>query len=166
MSQPCGFLSDLLSCTHRHIYQTLKAPPHTCPVCNGGFADCETIEMVQGPLGCNQVVPGQLVNAPLAMQAGLSGQVVSSGALGPTTVPVNALTSTLQPPAPHGTYLMTTNGSPVTNALAVSNIDSYFTSGTLEQNGWTSNHERKKSWHKSKYKHEFSDRPEKNCVVM
>ncbi|OAK95172.1 hypothetical protein IQ06DRAFT_64817 [Phaeosphaeriaceae sp. SRC1lsM3a] len=56
MSQPCGFLSDLLSCPYRQTYQTLIAPPYTCPTCNRGFADCETLEMVQGPWGCNQLI--------------------------------------------------------------------------------------------------------------
>jgi hypothetical protein len=51
MSQPCGFLSDLLNCPYRQTYQTLIAPPYSCPMCNGGFADRETIEMVQGPWG-------------------------------------------------------------------------------------------------------------------
>jgi hypothetical protein len=74
MSQPCGFLSDLLNCPYRQTYQTLVAPPYTCPMCNGGFADRETIEMVQGPWGCNQLVrshvggnyaiPGQWGYAP------------------------------------------------------------------------------------------------------
>lgn len=60
MSQPCGFLSDLLSCPNRQTYQTLIAPPLACPRCNGGFADRETIEMVQGPWGCNQLIRSHL----------------------------------------------------------------------------------------------------------
>jgi hypothetical protein len=77
MSQPCGPLSDLLSCPRREIYQTLIAPPDSCPQCNLAFADCETIEMVQGPWGCNQMIrsqiggnyaiPGSWGNAPLLM---------------------------------------------------------------------------------------------------
>ncbi|EAT80355.1 hypothetical protein SNOG_11943 [Parastagonospora nodorum SN15] len=75
MSQPCGFLSDLLNCPYRQTYQTLIAPPYSCPTCHRGFADRETIEMVQGPWGCNQLIrshvggnhaiPGQWGHVPM-----------------------------------------------------------------------------------------------------
>ncbi|KNG52685.1 60s ribosomal protein l29 [Stemphylium lycopersici] len=100
MSQPCGFLSDLLSCPYRETYQTLIAPPHTCPVCNGGFADQETIEMVQGPWGCNQMirnhvggnyaVPGQWGNARL-MPGALRGPAITSGAISGAPMPMGQL---------------------------------------------------------------------------
>jgi hypothetical protein len=92
MSQPCGYLSDLLNCPYRQTYQTLVAPPYTCPTCHGGFADRETIEMVQGPWGCNQlirsqvggsyVIPGQWGHAPTT--CGSWGEpALSSGAMVP-----------------------------------------------------------------------------------
>ncbi|KAF2252512.1 hypothetical protein BU26DRAFT_387923, partial [Trematosphaeria pertusa] len=56
MSQPCGFCSDLLNCPRRQTVQTLIAPPMTCPQCNGGFCDGETMQMIQGPWGCNQLI--------------------------------------------------------------------------------------------------------------
>jgi hypothetical protein len=92
MSQPCGFLSDLLNCPYRQTYQTLIAPPYTCPTCNRGFADRETIEMVQGPWGCNQLirnnvggsyaVPGQWGHIP-SMAGGWSGPALTSGPIVP-----------------------------------------------------------------------------------
>jgi hypothetical protein len=92
MSQPCGFLSDLLNCPYRHTYQTLVAPPYTCPTCHRGFADQETIEMVQGPWGCNQLIrghvggsytiPGQWGHIP-AIAGGCAGPALVSGAMVP-----------------------------------------------------------------------------------
>jgi hypothetical protein len=92
MSQPCGFLSDLLSCPYRQTYQTLIAPPYSCPTCYAGFADRETIEMVQGPWGCNQMIrsyvggshaiPGQWGHAPI-MSGGWGGPALTSGAMVP-----------------------------------------------------------------------------------
>ncbi|KAF2851107.1 hypothetical protein T440DRAFT_68507 [Plenodomus tracheiphilus IPT5] len=92
MSQPCGFLADLLSCPNRQTYQTLIAPPYTCPTCNGGFADRETIEMVQGPWGCNQMlrnhvggnyaVPGQWGSAPFRAN-GFASPMMTPGAMLP-----------------------------------------------------------------------------------
>lgn len=77
MSSPCGFLSDLLSCPQRSVYQTLIAPAHTCPICNGGFADAETIEMVQGPWGCNQMIRNT-VGGPYSIP-GQWGPALTSG---------------------------------------------------------------------------------------
>jgi hypothetical protein len=77
-SQPCGPLRDFLNCPNHQIAQYLIAPPGTCPACCGGFADPETIQMVQGPWGCNQMlrnqwggdlaIPGAWGNAPLLQQ--------------------------------------------------------------------------------------------------
>jgi hypothetical protein len=92
MSQPCGYLQDLLNCPYRQTYQTLIAPPYACPTCHGGFADRETIEMVQGPWGCNQLIrshaggnyaiPGQWGHAPI-MPGGWRGSALTSGAMVP-----------------------------------------------------------------------------------
>jgi hypothetical protein len=92
MSQPCGYLQDLLNCPYRQTYQTLIAPPYACPTCHGGFADRETIEMVQGPWGCNQLIrshaggnyaiPGQWGHAPI-MRGGWRGPALTSGAMVP-----------------------------------------------------------------------------------
>jgi hypothetical protein len=89
MSQPCGFLSDLLNCPYRQTYQTLIAPPYSCPTCHGGFADRETIEMVQGPWGCNQLIrshvggnhaiPGQWGHVPMMSNSwGVAPALMSS----------------------------------------------------------------------------------------
>jgi hypothetical protein len=93
MSQPCGFLSDFLNCPYRQTYQTLIAPPYSCPTCHGGFADRETIEMVQGPWGCNQLIrshaggahaiPGQWGHAPMLGGGGWSAPPVTAGAMIP-----------------------------------------------------------------------------------
>lgn len=56
MSEACGLDRDLLSCPYRQTVNYLIAPPYTCPTCNGGFADGETLQMIQGPWGCNQLL--------------------------------------------------------------------------------------------------------------
>jgi hypothetical protein len=92
MSQPCGYLQDLLNCPYRQTYQTLIAPPYSCPTCHCGFADRETIEMVQGPWGCNQLIrshaggnyaiPGQWGHAPI-MSGGWGGPALTSNTMVP-----------------------------------------------------------------------------------
>lgn len=148
MSQPCGFLADLLSCPNRQTYQTLVAPPYTCPVCNGGFADQETIEMVQGPWGCNQMlrnhvgsnytIPGQWGNAPLMANGfaspvmapgamvplnGLVGPAITSGAIVPhhRFAPAydHRLTGPYGPPPPLAQSHMVMNGLMMSNAPAI-----------------------------------------------
>jgi len=59
MSQPCGAYRDLLNCPSRQTVQYLVAPHFTCPQCNGGFGDGETLQMIQGPWGCNQLLRNQ-----------------------------------------------------------------------------------------------------------
>jgi hypothetical protein len=118
MSQPCGFLSDLLNCPYRQTYQTLIAPPYTCPTCHRGFADRETIEMVQGPWGCNQLIrshvggnyaiPGQWGNAPLISNGWGGNSKSTAGAMVSINgmVPMNGyrydhrLTGQYPPPPP------------------------------------------------------------------
>ncbi|KAK7192949.1 hypothetical protein PSPO01_00743 [Paraphaeosphaeria sporulosa] len=56
MTESCGYSQDLLSCPYRQTVNYIVAPPYTCPTCNGGFADGETLQMIQGPWGCNQLV--------------------------------------------------------------------------------------------------------------
>lgn len=56
MTESCGYSRDLLSCPYRQTMNYLIAPVYTCPQCNCGFADGETLEMIQGPWGCNQLV--------------------------------------------------------------------------------------------------------------
>jgi hypothetical protein len=56
MTESCGYGQDLLNCPYRQPVNYLVAPPYTCPSCNGGFVDGETLQMVQGPWGCNQLV--------------------------------------------------------------------------------------------------------------
>ena len=56
MTESCGYGQDLLNCPYRQTVNYLVAPPYTCPTCNGGFADGETLQMIQGPWGCNQLV--------------------------------------------------------------------------------------------------------------
>lgn len=59
MTESCGYGQDLLNCPYRQNVNYLVAPPHTCPTCNGGFADGETLQMIQGPWGCNQLIRNQ-----------------------------------------------------------------------------------------------------------
>ncbi|KAL5408642.1 hypothetical protein PMIN06_000396 [Paraphaeosphaeria minitans] len=56
MTESCGYGQDLLNCPYRQTVNYLVAPPYTCPTCDSGFADGETLQMIQGPWGCNQLV--------------------------------------------------------------------------------------------------------------
>lgn len=56
MTQPCGYGQDLLNCPIRETGRCLVARPGACPTCNGAFADGETLQMIQGPWGCEQLV--------------------------------------------------------------------------------------------------------------
>ena len=176
MSQPCGFLSDLLSCPNRQTYQTLIAPPFTCPQCSGGFADRETIEMVQGPWGCNQLIrshvggshaiPGSWGNAPLAMNnwVGSPGldmtsnmPLVSSRAM----VPVNS----------HG-YDHRLTG-PYGSRPAICSGYSSFDNGMFTGHGFVDDYgyeydgrRRRKHKSRSRYVYRHSSKPATNCAVM
>ncbi|KAI8939438.1 hypothetical protein NX059_003218 [Plenodomus lindquistii] len=183
MSQPCGFLADLLSCPNRQTYQTLIAPPYTCPMCNGGFADRETIEMVQGPWGCNQMlrnhvggnyaIPGQWGNAPL-MANGFASPAMTPGAM----VPFNglggpAITSGAMAPyngfAPNYDHRLTGPYGPqpmIAQAPMVYNGYDCYDDGYISD-GWdygSSGRRRGKS--KSKYKYRYTNEPAGNCTVM
>ncbi|KAF1977207.1 hypothetical protein BU23DRAFT_323025 [Bimuria novae-zelandiae CBS 107.79] len=56
MTESCGYRRDLLNCPYRQTVNYLVAPAYSCPTCNGGFADGETLQMIQGPWGCNQLI--------------------------------------------------------------------------------------------------------------
>jgi hypothetical protein len=165
MSQPCGFFSDLLNCPYRHTYQTLIAPPYTCPTCNTGFADRETIEMVHGPWGCNQLIrnnfggssaiSGQWGHMP-AMSGGWGGPALTSGPL----VPMNGyshdhrLTGPYPPPPP-----MMYDG-PIMGGL--DNFDDGFMYG-LEFDDKSGRRRHKSSRY---HEHHWSSKPATNCTVM
>ncbi|RMZ70194.1 60s ribosomal l29 [Pyrenophora seminiperda CCB06] len=163
MSQPCGFLSDLFSCPRRQTYQTLVAPPYTCPICNGGFADPETMEMVQGPWGCNQMIrnhigghhaiPGQWGNAHL-MAGEWEGRALTSSAMSGGMVPMNHLNQTFtydhRLTGPYGPQGMVAR-APIPASPAMM-LDSPIM--------------RKRRRHKSYYKYRYTDRTETNCTVM
>jgi hypothetical protein len=192
MSQPCGFLTDLLNCPTRQTYQTLIAPPHTCPICNGGFADRETIEMVQGPWGCNQMlrnhvggnyaIPGQWGSAPF-MSGGWGGPAITSGPMPGALLPMNhmnqgftydhRLTGPYGPQSMMAHAPMITNGPMMAGSAMVMNepmmhdnglggYDDGYGSG---YNGYYDNR-RKKRRHKSHYKYKYTDKPATNCTVM
>jgi hypothetical protein len=182
MSQPCGFLSDLLSCPNRQTHQTLVAPPYTCPQCNAGFADRETVEMVQGPWGCNQLIrshlggshaiPGSWGEVSLAMNnwsAGIrlgtamtSMPLVSSALTSRRAmVPVNSygfdhrLTGPYgSQPAIHGGYNSFGGGVMVDDGI-VDDLDY----------GYDGRRRRKHS-SRSKYVYRHSSKPATNCAVM
>lgn len=169
MSQPCGFLSDLLSCPYRQTYQTLIAPPYACPTCNRGFADCETMEMVQGPWGCNQLIrnhvggshaiPGQWGHIPTISGGWGSGPALTSGAM----IPMNSfrhdhrLTGPYLPPPPpmicerpmfHGAF---------------NDLDD----GLVYDCDFDYDERRRRRKHRSsRYEYRWSSKPATNCVVM
>ncbi|KAF3053426.1 hypothetical protein E8E11_005514 [Didymella keratinophila] len=154
MSQPCGFLYDLLSCPNRQTYQTLVAPPYTCPQCNAGFADRETIEMVQGPWGCNQLIrshlgsnhaiPGSWGNVPLAMKnwgAGIGYDHRLTGPYGSQPAICNGYSSF--------------GGGMVVDDGFVDDFDYGYDGGR-----------RRKHSSRSKYAYRHSSKPATNCAVM
>lgn len=188
MSQPCGFLRDLLSCPNRQTYQTLIAPPYACPVCNGGFADGETMEMIQGPWGCNQMlrnhvggdhaIPGQWGNAPflgrgcapLAMTTGAMipyggsrGPAIAPGAM----IPYSGFTSSrdhrLTGPYRDRT-VMGHSAMAIAGPLLQDRYDA-FDDGYVDQClcGHGSRRRRKQ---KGRYKYTYSEEPAGNCAVM
>jgi len=179
MSQPCGFLADLLSCPNRQIYQTLIAPPFTCPTCNGGFADQETIEMVQGPWGCNQMIrnhvgghyaiTGQWGNAQL-MPSGFAGPVSPSGAIAGAMVPMNyvqqGFASDHRLIGPHGPVALgpaLVADGPIIHGHGVG----YHDYGHLnEHHGYYVDERRRRRRHKSHYRYKYTDRPATDCIVM
>ncbi|KAH7085417.1 hypothetical protein BKA63DRAFT_400764 [Paraphoma chrysanthemicola] len=169
MSQPCGFLSDLLSCPNRQTYQTLVAPAYSCPMCNGGFADRETIEMVQGPWGCNQMIrshvggsfaiPGQWGNVPTRMMpGGWGGPALTSGAM----VPMNGARYDHRLTGPYFPLPPMLCDSP----MVYDDYDS-FDDGFLYDLDFTDrrrSRRQRKSSHYHKYR--YSSKPATNCVVM
>jgi hypothetical protein len=178
MSQPCGFLSDLLSCPNRQTYQTLVAPPYACPQCNGGFADCETVEMVQGPWGCNQLIrshvggshtiPGYWGNVSLALKNRGGGLDMGLGmsanmplASSRATVPVNR----------YG-YDHRLTG-PYSSRPAICSGYSSFDNGVIMDDGFIDDYgynydgrRRRKHRSSSKYVYRHSTKPATNCTVM
>lgn len=170
MSQPCGFLSDLLSCPNRQTHQTLIAPPFTCPQCNGGFADCETIEMVQGPWGCNQLIrshaggshaiPGSWGNVSLPMNNWGGG--LGTGMSMASNMPL--ATSRAMIPSNGYEYDHRLTG-PYGSRSAVCSGYGAFDSGLFLDDGYDGHRQRK---HKSssRYVYRHSSRPATNCTVM
>lgn len=177
MSQPCGYLSDLINCPYRQTYQTLIAPPYTCPTCNGGFADRETIEMIQGPWGCNQLIrshlggshsiSGQwgntaLMSVPLAAPAITRGPMIQGAGFSydhRLTGPHPILGSL--PMYSAGPLQMPANG-PL--PMICNGYDNY--DDGLEY-GWDHG-DRSKHKHRSKHYHKYrySSKPSTNCTVM
>lgn len=163
MSQPCGFLSDLINCPYRHTYQTLIAPPYTCPTCCGGFADAETIEMVQGPWGCNQLVrgriggsyaiPGQWGHAPVTTSR-LAGPALISGKCAPLK-------------RSHNDHRLSGPYSPLTpmvcNQMEMSRVFDNYNDGFMYNVDCYDGRRRKSSHH---HKYRYSSKPSTNCTVM
>lgn len=169
MSQPCGFLSDLLSCPYRQTYQTRIAPPYACPTCNRGFADCETIEMVQGPWGCNQLIrnhvggshaiPGQWGHMPTISGGWGAGPALTSGAM----VPMNSfrhdhrLTGPYLPPPPPLICEQPMFGG------GFNGLDD----GFMYDCDFHFDDRRRRRKHKSsRYEYRWSSKPSTNCAVM
>ncbi len=182
MSQPCGFLSDLLSCPNRQTYQTLIAPAYTCPQCNGGFADRETIEMVQGPWGCNQLIrsrvggshtiPGSWGNVPLAtnnwgggmgMGMGMSMGMASSVPLISSSramVPVNNYGYDHRLTGPYGaSSAMFGRHSSFDNGIMMDD-------GCFDDYGYGYGGSRRKHKSSSRYVYRHTSKPATNCVLM
>lgn len=189
MSQPCGFLSDLLNCPNRQTYQTLIAPPYTCPICNGGFADRETIEMVQGPWGCNQMlrnhvggnyaIPGQWGSAPF-MSGGWGGPAITSGPMSGAMIPMNqGFTYDHRLTGPYGLQSMMSHAPMITNGPMMGGSGMVMHEPMMNDNGFGAYDDgyasdyngycdgrRKRRRHKSHYKYKYTDKPATNCTVM
>lgn len=185
MSQPCGFLSDLLSCPSRQTYQTLIAPPFACPQCNGGFADRETIEMVQGPWGCNQLIrshlggnhaiPGSWGNAALPMNnwgAGLGlgmgmNTSMSSISSSRARVPVNGYGYDHRLTGPYGSRPAICSGlSSFGNGMIIDDgyLDDY--DYDFDYGFGYDGRRRRKHKSSSRYVYRHSSKPATNCAVM
>lgn len=165
MSQPCGFLSDLLNCPYRQTYQTLIAPPYTCPMCNGGFADRETIEMVQGPWGCNQMIRGHVGGShaipgtwgQMPMNWGVpNGHALTSGPI----VPVNSVHHDHRLTGPYTPHPMV-HDQPFMHDMYDGLDDGFMDDFDFDGRRRRKNHRRSRY-----YKHEWSSKPATNCAVM
>jgi len=178
MSRPCGFLADLLNCPNRQTYQTLIAPPYTCPICNNGFADQETIEMVQGPWGCNQMIrnhvgghyaiPGQWGNAHL-MAGRWGGPALTSSATSDVMISVNRLnqgfTYDHRLTGPYGPRGIVAHAPMIANGPMMASPE-MMTDEPMIWDGGYYDGRRKRRRHKSHYKYKYTDRPATNCTVM
>lgn len=178
MSQPCGFLSDLLSCPYRQTYQTLIAPPYTCPICNGGFADQETIEMVQGPWGCNQMIrnhvgghyaiPGQWGGAHLRLEA-WGGPAITSSAMSSDMIPMKHMnrgfTYDHRLTGPYGPQGMVAHAPMIANGPMMDSPMIWDDGHVDDYDGYYDGRRRRRR-RKSHYKYKYTDRPATNCTVM
>ncbi|KAH7394000.1 hypothetical protein DE146DRAFT_617445 [Phaeosphaeria sp. MPI-PUGE-AT-0046c] len=172
MSQPCGFLSDLVSCPTRQTYQTLIAPPHACPACNRGFADRETIEMVQGPWGCNQLirnhvggsyaVPGQWgsLGVPSISGGWGAGPALTSGAM----MPMNSYRYDHRLTGPYPSPPPVICERP----MVINGGFNDFNDGFVYDCDFDVDDRRLRRKHKSSRYHEYrwTSKPATNCVVM
>lgn len=149
-------------------------------MCNGGFADAETIGMVQGPWGCNQMIrnhvggnyaiPGHWGNAP--------GPAITSGGL----VPRYGLSydHRLTGPYGHGPMIanqaMISKGPLIGNGPIMGNMplmhngyneldNGYLSDGYMDDYDWDYGRKHREK-HKSKYKYRYTDEAGTNCVVM
>jgi hypothetical protein len=167
MSQPCGFLSDLLSCPRRETYQTLVAPAMSCPMCNGGFADRETIEMVQGPWGCNQMLRSQIGGSYAIPGAWGNAPLVSRSLGNSVMFPINGYTHDHRLTGPYAPRPAITGYGMFDNGVMVGNgrLDEY---GCGYDCGYDCERGRRHGKHKScsKYKYYHSTKPATNCAVM
>lgn len=187
MSQPCGFLSDLLSCPNRQTYQTLIAPPYTCPQCNCGFADRETIEMVQGPWGCNQLIrshvggshaiPGSWGSVPLTMinwggglgvGMGMDMNMTSSMPLVSSSrvmVPMNSYGYDHRLTGPYGSGPALTGGyDGFDNGMIMDG--GFFDDGGYGYGYGYDGRRRRKHKSSARYVYRHSSKPATNCTVM
>jgi hypothetical protein len=172
MSQPCGFLSDFLSCPYRQTYQTLIAPPYTCPVCNGGFADQETIEMIQGPWGCNQMLRNhfggkyaildQWGNAQSTPNE-WGGPAITSGATTGIAIPIRHVKQGFT-----YDYRITEPYRPtVCDPVIIANGPIVHGRGFGSSNNrYHTNSRRQRDKHTSHYKYKYTEKPATNCTVM
>ncbi|KAH6637441.1 hypothetical protein C7974DRAFT_141257 [Boeremia exigua] len=180
MSQPCGFLSDLISCPNRQTYQTLIAPAFTCPQCNGGFADRETIEMVQGPWGCNQLIrghlggshaiPGSWGNVPRARNSWDGGLGMNTAtSMSPSMplvsssramVPVNSYGYDHRLTGPYGTSPALHGGYNSFHDRMIMDDD------LLDDLGYGYDGRRRRHKSSSRYVYRHSSKPATNCAVM
>lgn len=163
MSQPCSFLSDLLSCPYRQIYQTLIAPPSTCPTCNGGFADSETIEMIQEPLVFNPMIWG-LFRRNRAIPEEWTGCEIASGAIPNVMIP----TSHKKQNQADDHRLTIPNNSRKLSLAAITNKSGVNAVGNHDGHSKAvyTDHGRTRTVHTSHYNYKYTEKAAKSCSVM
>jgi hypothetical protein len=134
-------------------------------MCNGGFADRETIEMVQGPWGCNQMLRNQVGGSYAIPGAWGNAPLVSSSFGNQAMLPLNSYAYDHRLTGPQALRPAITSYGAFNNGIMVD--DGFFDECGYDC-GYDCGYGRRRRRHKSssKYKYYHSTKPATNCTVM